>query len=82
MKANREPKPYSPLRTAVNNRTMTMDLLKSIRMTQSMTPNSFFETFEKNTHMLPKFYSEVANELEDITDVLPPIVLTVSLLAS
>jgi hypothetical protein len=37
---------------------------------------------EKNTHMLPKFYSEVANDLEDITDVLPPIVLTVSLLAS
>ena len=44
------------------------DLLKGITVVQSMTPSSFFETFEENTHMLPKFYSEVAKDLEDITD--------------
>jgi hypothetical protein len=44
------------------------NLLKSVRMTQSMTPSSFFETFEQNAQMLPRFCGEVAKDLEDITD--------------
>lgn len=46
----------------------TADLLKSLKMTEGMTPSEYFETFEKNSHMLPKFYREVSKGLEDTVD--------------
>lgn len=46
----------------------TADLLKNIRMTQSMTPREFFEFFEKNAQALPQFHLEAAEDLEDIVD--------------
>jgi hypothetical protein len=44
------------------------ELLKSIAMSQTMTPRNFFESFEENSHMLPRYYREVSKDLEDITD--------------
>lgn len=44
------------------------DLIKSLRMTEGMTPSEFFKTFEDNSHMLPKFYRELSKDLEDTVD--------------
>jgi len=44
------------------------ELLKGIHIMESMTPGNFFETFEENSHMLPKFWSEVAKDLQDVID--------------
>lgn len=43
-------------------------LLKTLRTTQWMTPSEYFETFEENSHMLPKFYGEASKDLEDTID--------------
>jgi hypothetical protein len=45
-----------------------VNLQAGLRMTQSMTPKIFFECFEENSHMLPKFYSEVSKDMQDIID--------------
>lgn len=44
------------------------EILKNIASMQTMTPSRFFETFEENTHMLPRFNAEVTKDLEDIVD--------------
>ncbi|MGC2221542.1 MAG: hypothetical protein WA624_03825 [Methylocella sp.] len=44
------------------------ELLKSLRMTEGMTPGEFFKTFEENSQMLPKFYRELSKDLEDTVD--------------
>jgi hypothetical protein len=41
------------------------EFLKNISMSQTMTPRVFFDTFEQNTHMLPRFGREVADDLQD-----------------
>jgi hypothetical protein len=44
------------------------ELLKNLGMTQGMTPRAFFETFEENHNVLPKYEAEVAKDLEDTAD--------------
>jgi hypothetical protein len=44
------------------------ELMKNIRMTQTMTPAEFFRMFEENPSALPNYLSEIATDLQDITD--------------
>jgi hypothetical protein len=44
------------------------ELLKSIGMMQGMTPGSFFETFEENSHILPKFWAEASKDMQDVVN--------------
>jgi hypothetical protein len=45
-----------------------VELLKGIHQFEGMTPTNFFETFENNTGVLPKFLREVSTDLADIAD--------------
>jgi len=44
------------------------ELLKTMKTTEYMTPQSFFEAFENNSHMLPRFWSEASKDMEDVID--------------
>lgn len=44
-------------------------LLEAAKMTEGMTPKEFFKLFNEKYHeMLPGYYPEVANDLQDIVD--------------
>ena len=43
-------------------------LLKEMRITLGMTPGFFFETFEQNQGVLPRFGREMTKDLQDIID--------------
>ena len=47
---------------------MRAELVKSVGMSQTMTPRRFFEHFEENPELLPRFYAEMSKDLEDIID--------------
>jgi hypothetical protein len=43
-------------------------LLKGARDMQTMTPATFFQTFEEHSEALPHFYTEAAEDVQDLTD--------------
>lgn len=45
-----------------------IELLKGVRDMQTMTPASFFQTFEEHPEALPNFYAEAAKDVEDLID--------------
>lgn len=45
-----------------------LEIIKSVKATQSMTPKSFFEAFESNSHMLPRFWAEASTDMQDVMD--------------
>jgi hypothetical protein len=44
------------------------ELLKSLKMTEGMTPREFFKTFEDTGQVLPMFFRELSKDLEDTVD--------------
>jgi hypothetical protein len=46
----------------------TAELIKGVASTQNMTPSAFFEAFENNSQMLPRFFSEASKDMQDIVD--------------
>ncbi len=43
-------------------------ILKNVKLGETMTPNRFFELFEANSSALPKFWFEVSHDMEDVID--------------
>jgi hypothetical protein len=44
------------------------ELFTATRMSQGMTPREFFELFDKNRSVLPKYNAEMSKDLEDVID--------------
>jgi hypothetical protein len=44
------------------------EIIKNVKATESMTPKAFFEAFEGNSEMLPRFWIEASKDMQDVID--------------
>jgi hypothetical protein len=44
------------------------EIIKSVKATESMTPNAFFEAFKSKSEMLPRFWIEASKDMQDVID--------------
>jgi hypothetical protein len=43
-----------------------IEIIKNVKATEGMTPQTFFEAFKENSHMLPRFWSEASRDRQDV----------------
>lgn len=44
------------------------EIIKNVKATETMTPETFFEAFENNSQMLPRFWVEASKDVQDAID--------------